>query len=97
MAVFYFSTDGPNWVECSAPDDLSDPASIAEANANCALEVEIGQGGTDAWLTPVSECQWGGGACDPVSSDMERIEFGKFCVWLFRIEETNEVLSIDAI
>jgi len=77
MAVFYFSTDGPNWVECSAPDDLSDPASIAEANANCALEVEIGQGGTDAWLTPVSECQWGGVACDPVSSDMERIEFEK--------------------
>ena len=77
MAVFYFSTDGPNWVECSAPADLSDPNSIREANANCNLEVEIGQGGTDAWLTPVSECQWGGVACDTVSSDMERIEFGK--------------------
>ena len=77
MAVFYFSTDGPNWVECSAPDDLSDPNSIREANANCNLEVEIGQGGTDAWLTPVSECQWGGVACDTVSGDMERIEFGK--------------------
>jgi hypothetical protein len=97
MAVFYFSTDGPNWVQCSAPDDLSDPASIAEANANCQLEVEIGQGGTDAWLTPVSECQWGGVACDAVSSDMERIEFGEFgCVVVLRIEQTNEVLSIDA-
>ena len=70
---------------------------IAEANANCELEVEIGQGGTDAWLTPVSECQWGGVACDSVSSDMERIEFGEFvCLVASRIEQTNEVLSIDA-
>ena len=82
MAVFYFSTDGPNWVECSAPDDLSDPNSIREANANCDLEVEIGQGGTDAWLTPVTECQWGGVACDTVSGDMERIEFGKCLCWI---------------
>ena len=82
MAVFYFSTDGPNWIQCSAPDDLSDPASVAAANANCNLEVEIGEGGTDAWLTAVSECNWGGVACKSDGSgldriDMDRIEFGK--------------------
>mmetsp|Transcript_11836 Transcript_11836/g.25641 ORF Transcript_11836/g.25641 Transcript_11836/m.25641 type:complete len:500 (-) Transcript_11836:344-1843(-) len=77
MAVFYFSTDGPNWIQCSAPDDLSDPASVAAANAACSLEVEIGEGGTDAWLTAVSECNWGGVACEPDSNEMDRIEFEK--------------------
>ena len=77
MAVFYFSTEGPSWIQCSAPEDLSDPASVAEANANCNLDVELGQGGTDAWLTAVSECNWGGVACDVTDGTMERIEFGK--------------------
>lgn len=99
MAVFYFSTDGPNWVECSAPDDLSDPNSIREANDNCDLEVEIGQGGTDAWLTPVSECQWGGVACDTISGDMERIEFGKCLrsIGCMNLQDLEGDLSVELI
>ena len=77
LAVFFFATDGPNWTQCGAPTDPTDPASIAEANANCNLEVEIGQGGTQAWLTPVPICEWGALQCS-IDGELVRIEFGKF-------------------
>jgi hypothetical protein len=74
LAVFFFATDGPNWTQCGAPTDPTDPASIAEANANCNLEVEIGQGGTQAWLTPVPICEWGALQCS-IDGELVRIEF----------------------
>jgi len=76
VAVFYFSTQGGGWFECSAPEDLSDPASIEEANGNCGLAVD--GGGSDAWLTPSSECEWGGVACDG-EGNVQILDFGKFC------------------
>ena len=76
MAVFYYSSRGDDWTQCSAPGDLSDRASIATANAKCNLEVDRGGGGTDAWLTPVSECNWGGLKCHEDSQSLERIDFG---------------------
>jgi len=83
-AVFYFSTNGPNWTMCSAPEDLSDPASIQEANEACNLGLTpppLGTdifpriSGTDAWLTPVSECFWGGLECNANDLCLDRIEF----------------------
>jgi len=73
LAVFYYATEGDDWRECSAPSDFSDADSIAEANADCTVEVSEGDGGTDAWLTPSSECQWGGTRCD--GDFIEKIEF----------------------
>jgi len=84
VAVFYFSTNGPNWKECSAPDDLNDPASIEAANDACDLTITpppLGTdvipriSGTDAWLTPVSECFWGGLECNAENLCLDRIEF----------------------
>mmetsp|Transcript_21429 Transcript_21429/g.24822 ORF Transcript_21429/g.24822 Transcript_21429/m.24822 type:complete len:433 (+) Transcript_21429:406-1704(+) len=87
LAVFYFSTDGDNWDECSAPDDFSDPQSIAQANANCNVVTTPIVGGdlnpsflptiegTDAWLTPVYECNWAGIACRQETLCVDRIEF----------------------
>lgn len=63
MAVFYYSTRGDRWFACSAPSDLSNSASIAAANANCTIQA-FPTSGSDAWLTPSSECKWGGAACD---------------------------------
>lgn len=83
-AVFYFSTNGPNWTQCSAPGDLSDPASIQAANEACNLDLTpppLGTdvfpriSGTDAWLTPVSECFWGGLECNANDLCLDRIEF----------------------
>ena len=78
-AVFYYSSIGDGWLQCSAPQNLEDPQSIEKANANCNIEVDSPDvGGTDAWLTPVSECQWGGLACRRNLGDsLVRIDFGK--------------------
>jgi hypothetical protein len=73
MAVFYYSTEGDDWFECSAPPDFSSQESIAEANANCDIIVP-GSESSDAWLTPSSECDWGGAACSE-SGFIERIDF----------------------
>mmetsp|Transcript_3500 Transcript_3500/g.7623 ORF Transcript_3500/g.7623 Transcript_3500/m.7623 type:complete len:763 (-) Transcript_3500:160-2448(-) len=63
--VFYYSTDGPDWTECSAPDDISDPTAVAEANASCSIRGDGSQlAGDKAWLTDVTECEWGGITCD---------------------------------
>jgi hypothetical protein len=67
LAVVYYSTNGNRWTQCNAPNDFADPASIAAANANCALEPFPGTG-SDAWLTPDSECRWGGVVCGPFGS-----------------------------
>jgi hypothetical protein len=63
LVVFYYSTRGDRWLECSAPEDFRDPASIAEANANCSIQPLPGSG-SDAWLTPSDACQWGGLVCN---------------------------------
>jgi len=85
MAVFYFSTDGGTWNECNAASDVCDPLEVAKANANCTVlangidvfRINVIQG-TDSWLSPSSECLWGGLACRNDTLCMDRIEFGKF-------------------
>ena len=75
LAVFYYSTDGNNWNECNAPDDFSAPVSIANANSACTLTTVNATTifpndirGSNAWLTPGSECRWGGISCYPTTS-----------------------------
>lgn len=80
VAVFYYSSIGDGWTECSAPEELSDPTSVAEANANCNIQVDSGNGGTDAWLTAVSECNWGGLVCVQNENALERIDFGEYAM-----------------
>jgi len=86
LAVFYFSTDGDNWNLCNAPEDFSDPLSIAAANAACTLTTVNATTifpndirGTSAWLTPESECTWGGISCyatgTPNAGKVNVIEF----------------------
>lgn len=89
LAVFYFSTDGDNWDECSAPDDPNDADSIDEANDNCNVRTTPFPGGeqnpsflpttegTMAWLTPVYECEWAGITCRVATNCVDRIEFGE--------------------
>ena len=82
-AVFYFGTRGSRWLNCKAPDNFNDPTSIAEANKACTIEV-FPDSGSDAWLTPSSECFWGGIVCDE-NGNVVRIEFGKYrtnLLWL---------------
>ena len=90
LAAFYFATDGADWSQCSAPEDLDDPASVAAANAECNRVVtpfgvaneRVGDTSTDAWLGPVNECQWGGIACwgsDTPNLDLciDQLDFGE--------------------
>lgn len=90
LAAFYFATEGEtSWTQCSAPDDFDDPASVAEADANCDRVVtpfgvgnnRVGDMSTDAWLGPVNECEWGGVACwgsDTPNLDLciDQLDFG---------------------
>ncbi|KAL7427424.1 hypothetical protein ACHAXH_000904 [Discostella pseudostelligera] len=69
LALFYFAMNGDNWNECSAPAEY-DPASIDLANIACNLTTTNATdlfptdiSGTNAWLSPDSECTWGGVSC----------------------------------
>jgi hypothetical protein len=86
LAVFYFSTRGDRWTQCSAPIDYSeDEMSVQEANDMCNIDVSSGsssssstfESGSNAWLTPETECSWGGLGCNE-DNDVVRIEMGKF-------------------
>ncbi len=102
LALFYFSTDGDNWEECSAPLRFDDPASIDEANDNCSVTTTPIPGGdrnpaflpttegTDAWLTPVYECEWAGITCRVEGECVDRIEFGKK-----KVKNTEECTTYD--
>jgi hypothetical protein len=71
LAVFYFGTNGDEWAQCSAPEDVTDPASVSASNDACNRVVtsfgvendRVGSMSSDAWLGPVNECMWGGLAC----------------------------------
>ena len=89
LALFYYSTDGDDWEECSAPEDPNDANSIDEANDNCSIMTTPIAGGrlnpsflpttegTFAWLTPVYECEWAGITCRVDTTCVDRIEFGE--------------------
>ena len=63
LAVFYYSTRGDRWLECSAPTSFNDTATIEAANTACTIQ-SFPDSGSDAWLTPGDECQWGGVVCN---------------------------------
>ena len=89
LAASYYSLRGNLWEQCRAPTDFSDPNAIAEANANCNIEVVPGTG-SDAWLTPSSECRWGGVACFDFGNDFEevvQISLGKNTTWFANFNE----------
>ena len=81
LATFYFSTRGSRWSECSAPEYFNDTESIEEANLACNIQ-PFPDAGTDAWLTPSSECQWGGVYCDE-SGEVQLLDIGKVLLLLF--------------
>eukprot|EP00531_Pseudo-nitzschia_arenysensis_P001326 CAMPEP_0116124914 /NCGR_PEP_ID=MMETSP0329-20121206/5535_1 /TAXON_ID=697910 /ORGANISM="Pseudo-nitzschia arenysensis, Strain B593" /LENGTH=556 /DNA_ID=CAMNT_0003618927 /DNA_START=166 /DNA_END=1836 /DNA_ORIENTATION=- len=71
MSVFYFSTRGDRWTECSAPPLLDEDATEEEkaeaeaaANAACNLKVAGFESNSNAWLTGGNECGWGGLGCN---------------------------------
>jgi hypothetical protein len=80
MSVFYFSTRGDRWTECSAPlplNEVEDPEQAqADANAQCSLKVAGFESSSNAWLTGGSECGWGGLGCNE-DNFITRIEMGK--------------------
>jgi hypothetical protein len=72
LALFYYATNGDDtWAQCSAPSDVTNPASVTAANEACNRVVtsfgvdndRVGDTSSDAWLGPVNECEWGGVAC----------------------------------
>ena len=74
-AVFYYSTEGNEWIECSAPTNLTDPVTIQAANDKCNVAITGGNSqNSNAWLTGSSECTWGGLGCNSGDA-IERIEF----------------------
>ena len=78
LAVQYFSTRGNRWFQCSAPANIEDPESVAQANDACTIVAEPGTRANNsfAWLTGTSECQWGGIACNE-AGEVIRLDMGK--------------------
>lgn len=84
LAVFYYSTEGDDWAACGAPSDLTNENEIMDANEDCTITVTPPPdifatipltSNTDAWLTPVNECEWAGIACNADTLCADRIEF----------------------
>lgn len=73
LALFYFSTNGDKWFQCQSPADAG--LSVSEANAACNLTTSAE--GTNAWLTPESECQWAGISCDGRDNTIQQLAIGK--------------------
>eukprot|EP00980_Cylindrotheca_fusiformis_P003070 scaffold713_cov131-Cylindrotheca_fusiformis.AAC.28 len=71
MAVFYYSTGGDRWIQCRSPDDLE----LSNSEANEACNIASSGDTADAWLTPGSECLWGGVLCDSDQTFVEQIDF----------------------
>jgi len=85
LAVFYYSTNGDDWKECNAPSDFDSQASIAAANSACTLTTVNATTifpndvrGTKAWLTPESECTWGGVSCYSSGTNEGRVNVIEF-------------------
>lgn len=91
MAVFYYSTGGAAWNECSAPADPNDAESVREANEACTIQGDgpgnDGGRGSDAWLGPGSECRWGGAFCFRDGGGSEKSD----CMDGITFEENNLV------
>lgn len=87
LAVTYYSTNGDDWFECSAPSSFDSDEAITQANENCNVQTTPLPGGeenpsfipvsegSDAWLTPVYECEWAGINCRDTTNCVDRIEF----------------------
>ena len=75
MAVFYYSTGGGSWSQCSAPPEFDKPEVIDSANMEC--NITAADGKSNAWLTPNSVCDWGGVGCNGDEESVNRIDFGK--------------------
>jgi hypothetical protein len=77
LAVFYYSTAGDNWIECSAPTEFDSQDAIDAANDACDIDPVDGAG-TNAWLTAGTECQWGGVVCEPLdgTGPVDTLEIG---------------------
>jgi hypothetical protein len=73
MAVFYYSSRGDRWTQCSAPGMFDNQTAIELANEACTIEVSGGN--SSAWLTPSEECSWGGLLCNDADAVI-RIDFG---------------------
>ncbi len=78
LAVFYYSTRGDRWLECSAPASFNNTAAIDAANTACNIQ-SFPDSGSDAWLTPSDECQWGGVVCND-DGNVEIVNIGMFIV-----------------
>jgi hypothetical protein len=75
LVVFYYSTNGNRWTQCEAPVDASDEALVEEANERCDLD-PLPDSGSNAWLTPGSECEWAGVVCND-DGIIEQLDMGK--------------------
>eukprot|EP00561_Arcocellulus_cornucervis_P010744 CAMPEP_0185818304 /NCGR_PEP_ID=MMETSP1322-20130828/20428_1 /TAXON_ID=265543 /ORGANISM="Minutocellus polymorphus, Strain RCC2270" /LENGTH=467 /DNA_ID=CAMNT_0028515403 /DNA_START=265 /DNA_END=1668 /DNA_ORIENTATION=- len=102
LSVFYYSTEGPNWSRCSKPNDLSNPEQVAADNARCNIRGDGSQfAGSDAWLTGVSECEWGGITCgdsgsgSAISLFTENINVGGVLPFELQDLEKLEVLHVE--
>mmetsp|Transcript_12428 Transcript_12428/g.35572 ORF Transcript_12428/g.35572 Transcript_12428/m.35572 type:complete len:547 (-) Transcript_12428:172-1812(-) len=102
LSVFYYSTDGQTWSRCSKPNDLSNPEQVAAANARCNIRGDGSQfAGSNAWLTGVSECEWGGITCDDSGSGSvfslftENINVGGVLPFELQDLEKLEVLHVE--
>ena len=75
MAVYYYSTDGDQWVNCGADSAVCLP----NGTFNNGIETSGCYPGAEArWLSNVTECQWCGGLCEAANNTcITKIDVGK--------------------
>jgi len=77
LAVFYFSTNGDGdgdtspWLTCGRNSQRACRPNLKNFNGD-PVETYFGE---EVWLSPVSECLWGGLTCKTQNECLDRIEF----------------------
>ena len=75
LAVFYYSTLGDGWLDCSATptfaEDTCDNVRVGTVDNDDSPKIS----GDYVWLSPVSECMWAGVQCVEETESVDRLEF----------------------
>ena len=75
LAVFYYSTLGDDWLDCSATptfaEDTCDSVRVGTNDNDDSPKIS----GDNVWLSPVHECMWAGVQCIEETKSIDRLEF----------------------
>lgn len=75
LAVFYYSTLGDEWLDCSATPTFEERTCDSVTVGTVGNDDSPKITGNYVWLSPVNECMWAGVQCMEATASIDRLEF----------------------